>query len=68
MPDHHYYVYILSSTYKHLYTGVTNHLQSRIHQHKAKANPDSFTARYNIHDLVHSEHFTDIRQAINREK
>ena len=68
MPDHHYYVYILASTHKHLYIGVTNDLTRRTEQHKSKANPASFTAKYNIDQLVHFEHFTNIQQAITREK
>jgi putative endonuclease len=62
------YVYILASTYKHLYIGVTSEIESRIRQHKEKAHPDSFTARYRIDRLVHLEHFAMIDDAIAREK
>ena len=62
------YVYILSSGFKHLYIGVTADLYRRILQHKNEANPESFTARYNIKDLVYFERFTDIESAIAREK
>ncbi len=51
------YVYILASGFKHLYIGVTTELEVRILQHKNKAFPDSFTARYNIKDLVYFERF-----------
>ena len=35
MRDHHYAVYILASTYKYLYIGVTGNLEHRIATHKA---------------------------------
>ena len=68
MRNHHYAVYILASTYKHLYIGVTGNLEHRIATHKAAANPEAFTARYRIDRLVHIERFDDIRQAIAQEK
>lgn len=60
-------VYILSSKGRRLYTGVTAQLQIRVAQHKSKANPQSFTARYNIDRLVYYEHYADISEAIARE-
>jgi putative endonuclease len=51
-----------------LYIGVTNDLNRRVYQHKTKAHPDGFTARYNVTCLVHYEAFADIRDAIAREK
>ena len=64
-----YYVYILTNTQNTiLYTGVTNNLEKRIAEHKAKIYSDSFTARYNIHKLVYFETTTDIESAIAREK
>lgn len=64
-----YYVYILTNTQNTvLYTGVTNNLEKRIAEHKAKIYSNSFTARYNIHKLVYFETTTDIESAITREK
>ncbi len=64
-----YYVYILTNTQNTvLYTGVTNNLEKRITEHKAKIYSNSFTARYNIHKLVYFETTTDIESAIAREK
>ena len=63
-----YYVYILASLRRVLYIGVTGNLDTRLAYHKALANPDSFTARYGITRLVHVEEFTEITQAIAREK
>ncbi len=62
-----YYVYILSSRSRTIYTGVTNNLQRRISQHRAGLIP-GFTSKYKISRLVHFERFTDIRAAITREK
>ena len=51
-----------------LYTGVTSDLWHRVAEHKTKADPRSFTARYNLIKLVHFETTPDIRAAIRREK
>ena len=51
-----------------LYTGVTNSLARRVHEHKTKIDPRSFTSRYNMNKLVYVEAFDDIRDAITREK
>ncbi len=51
-----------------LYTGVSSELTSRIHAHKTKQFPKSFTAKYNIDKLVYFENFHSIEEAIAREK
>lgn len=51
-----------------LNTGVTNNLVRRMEEHKFKRNPKSFTAQYNIEKLVWYENYTDIGEAIAREK
>jgi putative endonuclease len=51
-----------------LYTGVTNNLVRRMEEHKFKQNPKSFPARYNIEKLVWYENYSDIGEAIAREK
>ena len=66
---YNFYVYILTNKNKTvLYTGVTNNLRLRLHQHKTKMNPNSFTSKYNVFYLVHYEHYGWIQQAIAREK
>jgi putative endonuclease len=66
---HTYYVYILTNKAKTvLYTGVTNNLKIRLQQHKDSLNPNSFTAKYNVHFLLYFEKFTWIQLAIAREK
>ena len=64
-----YYVYILSNaTTKVVYTGVTNDLIRRVHQHKEHIDPNSFTAKYHVDRLVYYEEYGDVRDAIDREK
>ena len=64
-----YFIYILAS-HKNgtLYIGVTRDLIGRVYEHKSKANPNSFTAKYNVHRLVYYEPFESIDAAIDREK
>ena len=62
-----YYVYIMASKSRTLYTGVTSNLERRVLQHRGKLLP-GFTARYNINRLVHYEVFGEIMTAITREK
>lgn len=62
-----YYVYILASLSKVLYTGVTNDLERRVREHKEKTF-GGFTARYNVHRLVYVEEYDDVHAAITREK
>ena len=50
-----------------LYTGVTNDLQRRVSEHKSGSIP-GFTQKYNCKKLVYYESFSDIEQAIRREK
>ncbi|UZW39147.1 GIY-YIG nuclease family protein [Rickettsia conorii] len=63
-----YWVYILCSN-KHgtLYIGITNNIIHRAYEHKQTI-IKGFTAKYNIIKLVYKEEFTDIREALTREK
>jgi putative endonuclease len=63
-----YYVYILASLRRVLYIGITGDLGKRLAYHRQMVNPNAFTARYGITRLVHFEEFTDVNQAIAREK
>jgi len=66
--DTHYYVYIMTNKGNSvLYTGVTNNLKRRGYEHKKKL-VSSFTRKYNVNKLVYYEIFTDIKNAITREK
>jgi len=68
MPPDQGYVYILANGYKRLYTGLTTSLAQRIREHKERVHPESFTARYNIDQLVYYECYESISRAIAREK
>ena len=64
-----YYVYILSDNLNRvIYTGITRDLIRRVYEHKNNLDPDSFTAKYNIHKLVYFENTSDVKAAIEREK
>lgn len=63
-----YYVYIMTNKRNSvLYIGVTNDLKKRVYEHKAKL-IDGFTKKYNVGKLVYYEVFSDIYNAITREK
>ena len=49
-----YYVYIMASRSRVLYTGVTNDLARRVDEHKRSLTP-GFTSRYHITRLVYFE-------------
>lgn len=66
--NHQYFVYILASKQNTvLYIGVTNNLERRVLEHKNKINK-GFTSRYNVDKLVYFEEYTNINEAIKREK
>ena len=68
MFERHYYVYILTSgKYGTLYTGVTSNLKQRIWQHQHKL-AEGFTKKYNVHQLVYYEDYSDVYEAVTRER
>jgi putative endonuclease len=62
-----YYVYIMTSKSRTLYTGVTNDLDRRVYEHKHRLVP-GFASKYNITRLVWYETFSQIDDAIEWEK
>jgi len=50
-----------------LYIGVTNDIERRVFEHKNKL-VKGFTSRYNVDQLMYFEKFTNIKEAIKREK
>ena len=63
-----YAVYILASRKNGtLYIGITSNLPLRVEQHKALVVPE-FTRRYRVTTLVHVERYSDMYEAIAREK
>jgi len=66
--DRQYYVYIMTNKKNAVvYTGIANDLKRRIYEHKKKLT-EGFTKKYNITKLVYYEIFSDVENAILREK
>ena len=62
-----FYIYLLASESRRLYTGVTNDLHARVYQHKHPIG-ETFGSRHHIHKLVYFEVTRNPRTAITREK
>ncbi|NGP77907.1 GIY-YIG nuclease family protein [Balneolaceae bacterium YR4-1] len=63
-----YYVYFMTSISRVLYIGVTNNIYARVQRHKNPKNGTSFTGRYRVYRLVYCEIFSNIYDALDREK
>ncbi|MGV3586375.1 MAG: GIY-YIG nuclease family protein [Adhaeribacter sp.] len=65
-----YFIYITTNPGKTvLYVGVTNELATRLLQHfEKRGNKETFAGKYYCYKLVYYERFSDISQAIAREK
>ena len=64
-----YFVYIMTNkTNTVLYTGITSDLMRRVYEHKTKAYPSCFSAKYNVNKLVYYESTSSVESAILREK
>nr|WP_042247397.1 GIY-YIG nuclease family protein [Jejuia pallidilutea] len=65
---HKSYVYFMTNKNNTvIYIGVTSNLTKRVYQHKTKEFK-GFTAKYNCEKLVYFEEYSDISDAISREK
>ena len=65
---HIYHVYIMTNRHHTvLYIGMTGRGLFRIKEHIDKVNP-GFTKKYNLNKLVYLERFTEVSDAIAREK
>ncbi len=63
-----YCVYIMTNVHNTvLYTGVTNHLQRRVYEHK-NGRGGIFTKKYNVTKLVYYEVTDNVHSALAREK
>jgi len=65
---HNYYVYIITNKENTIfYIGVTNNLERRMCEHKERL-VKGFSFKHNLNKLVYYEYFSDINDAIVREK
>ncbi len=62
-----FWVYIMASKSRPIYTGVTNDIECRVQEHK-EGRIEGFTRRYRVNRLVYRERFRYIDNAIAREK
>ena len=63
-----YYVYILTTRKNTtLYIGMTADRERRMWEHK-QGLVEGFTKKYSVNKLVHIEEFSDVNEAIHREK
>jgi putative endonuclease len=67
MSSHNYYVYILASHSRVLYTGVTNDLERRLVQHRTNTER-GFSAHYNAGRLVWFDEADNVSAALTHEK
>src|ERR1700745_4365976 len=63
MREYKFFVYIMASKSRVLYTGITNDLPVRVFQHKT-GRFAGFTKQYRVHRLVYFESFRYVRSAI----
>ena len=62
------YTYIISNYARTVfYIGVTNNIQTRVWQHRNNEG-GIFTSKYKCHFLLHYEEYSNISDAISREK
>jgi putative endonuclease len=62
-----FFVYILASRSRILYTGVTRDLLRRVHQHR-KAEVPGFSRKYQVNRLVYFEETSSAISAFERER
>ena len=68
MRQHNYYTYVMASARNGtLYIGVTSDLVKRVYEHR-EGLIEGFTKKYNVKNLVYFEYYSDIENAIKREK
>ena len=63
-----YWVYIVTNENRStLYIGMTNNLERRLSEHRL-GEVDGFTKRYHVKYLMYFEDFSNVQDAITREK
>ena len=69
MKEYKFYIYIMFNRRNGtLYVGVTNDIVRRVHEHKTKVVPKSFTAIHGCDKLGYYEEFNYVNDALEREK
>jgi putative endonuclease len=63
-----YYIYLLRCSDGSYYTGVTNDVQKRLFEHQEGLISDCYTHNKRPVTLVHIEEYSDVVEAISREK
>jgi putative endonuclease len=64
----YYWIYIITNKNNTtFYIGVTRNIYKRIYEHQNKI-VDGFSKKYNLTKLVYYEKYSDIKEAISREK
>ncbi|MGB9257980.1 MAG: GIY-YIG nuclease family protein [Candidatus Korobacteraceae bacterium] len=66
-PEWRFWVYIMASKSRRIYTGVTNEIERRVREHK-QGEIEGFTQRYRINRLDYRDRFQYVGHAIAREK
>ncbi len=67
MDQGRFFVYILASRSRVLYTGVTRDLIRRVHQHR-NAEVPGFSRKYQVNSLVYFEETSSAISALERER
>ena len=62
-----YFVYIMTNRSGTLYVGMTSNLPGRVYQHQNRVH-EGFTSRYHVYRLVFFEEFSQVDDAIARER
>ena len=65
---HNYYVYIVECRDGSYYIGVTSDIDRRMWEHNTGHDPGCYTYDKSPVELKYFEHYTDVNQAISREK
>ena len=66
--DHNYFVYIAECVDGLYYTGITNNIERRLFEHNEGRDIKSFTYTRRPVVLRYNQVFTEVKQAISREK